>query len=385
MTTTGDTATTPGERRPEAPTGVALALLSTLAATTSAGAGILHLGHAPHHAADLPALGLAFALVGWVQVLTGALLLVRPTRRLLAVVVATNIAAIAAWAIVHARGWPFGPLAGVTEQASAYDVAAVALELATVVIAAMALRRLPADPPRRWVLRGPSLLTTAVVVAVTSLALAGPAATHADDHGESATGAPVHDDDGHDGDEHDSVVHDHPPCDEEVTAAQQQGADELLATTETSLATFADVADALAAGYEPWASQNGGTGSHYVNRDHVLDGELLDPTRPESLVYLPVPGERLLIGAMYLAPNGSTAPTPGGCLTRWHAHSNACIESRKGIVAEAAPGGTCPAGSEQRETMQMLHVWTIEVPDPFGDSLDRETLVPAIRTELRDG
>jgi hypothetical protein len=32
--------------------------------------------------------------------------------------------------------------------------------------------------------------------------------------------------------------------------------------------------------------------------------------------------------------------------------------------------------------MQMLHVWTIDVPDPFGDSLDREALVPAIRAEL---
>lgn len=86
-----------------------------------------------------------------------------------------------------------------------------------------------------------------------------------------------------------------------------------------------------------------------------------------------------------LAPGGEAAPAPGGCLTRWHTHTNACMAAGEGIVAEVGADGSCPEGSEQRETMQMLHTWVIHVDDPFGDSLDRDTLVAAVRAELGGG
>ncbi len=367
--------------------------VGVLAAIASAGAGALHLGHAPQHAAEWRSLALAFALVGWLQLLGATALLVRPSRRVLATVAGLNGMAIAAFAVVHARGWPAGPLRGTAEPISGDDLAIVALELAAVAGALLARRAVVAGPGRarpqrsRWSF-AVTVVPALAVVGLTSLALAGPGVDHGHGHVEGASSAAG------DGVAHDGVApvgvapgevaHDHPPCADDVTEGQRAAADELLAATEATLTGFDDVDRALERGYELWTPPGGGPGSHYVNPDYVLDGALLDPARPEALVYAPVGTERVLLGAMYLAPDGSPAPAPGGCLTRWHTHTDACIAAGQGIVARPGADGTCPGGSEQRSTMQMLHAWIIDVPDPFGDALGRDVLVPAVRAELAE-
>jgi len=51
------------------------------------------------------------------------------------------------------------------------------------------------------------------------------------------------------------------------------------------------------------------------------DGRVLDPSRPESLVYgKKTDGKLVLIGALFAVAPGEVAPTPGGPITRWHTH-----------------------------------------------------------------
>lgn len=79
----------------------------------------------------------------------------------------------------------------------------------------------------------------------------------------------------------------------------------LVGIVRESTARFRDVRVAEAEGYALTfgcvsGGEYGAMGLHYVNFSLVLDG-VLDPTRPEILIYEPLPnGGRQLIGADYL-------------------------------------------------------------------------------------
>ena len=96
------------------------------------------------------------------------------------------------------------------------------------------------------------------------------------------------------------------------TAAQQQvaksGAERTSAFAQLvreSTERFRDVTVALKAGYVPQfgcvsGSHEGAMGVHLVDFNNVMDGEF-DPTRPELLVYEPLPSGKLkLVAADYL-------------------------------------------------------------------------------------
>jgi hypothetical protein len=71
---------------------------------------------------------------------------------------------------------------------------------------------------------------------------------------------------------------------------------------------------------------------------------------------------------MYLVPQGTTPPQPGGCLTQWHIHTDLCFSS--GRVVGNDNNGSCSGGSTNRVTQPMMHVWMTPVsggpltPDP---------------------
>lgn len=79
----------------------------------------------------------------------------------------------------------------------------------------------------------------------------------------------------------------------------------LIRTVREATARFQDVAQAEAEGYTLMfgcvsGPDSGAMGLHYVNLDLVTDG-VLDPTRPEIVIYEPLPnGRRRLIGADFL-------------------------------------------------------------------------------------
>lgn len=145
-----------------------------------------------------------------------------------------------------------------------------------------------------------------------------------------------------------------------ATDADRAGAEKLLNDTRAGAARFADFSVAEAEGYvEGRLARSRPIGpAHYLNPAYVSDGALLDPTRPEGLVYLKLPdGRKQLLGVFYVAPYGQ-GPTPGGPLTVWHTHAE-----------QPGPGAR-----------EMLHVWLFDHPNgPFAHGLNAEALRVAFR------
>jgi hypothetical protein len=94
----------------------------------------------------------------------------------------------------------------------------------------------------------------------------------------------------------------------EPTPSQKNQASALVKVVRESTERFQDVAVAEAEEYGLLfgcvsGSDYGAMGLHYVNLSLVFDGGELDPTRPEIVIYEPLPNGRLrLIGADYLVP-----------------------------------------------------------------------------------
>jgi hypothetical protein len=191
--------------------------------------------------------------------------------------------------------------------------------------------------------------------------------------------------------------HEHParsPYPERHDAAtpdQRAAADALLTDVRATLAAYADVDAAVAAGYQAPRRDRARAGrtaaageagrrrvTHYLHPGRASDGRVLDPALPEGLVYATPPeggdGEPVLVGAFFVAPPGEEAPRPAGDLVVWHSHDRACPDL---FVTDADP---C------LDTRRMLHVWTadqvtlvarrsgrattVRITDPFGTPLD---------------
>jgi hypothetical protein len=253
----------------------------------------------------------------------------------------------------------------------------------------------PLPPPRRRLGRR-GLVAAAVAVTVVAVGGAVAFAAGGDDDPPATTAAPAHDA-GHDHDRlhtdapADAAAgpdapgdrrrtaghhHDHPaltPYAERYAAAtpdQQAAADELQAAVAAAVAPYADEAAAVAAGYQVVHGTEGRI-AHYLNLDAARDGRVLDPSRPEGLVYYEGgEGEPLLLGAFFVAPKAAAVPDDAGGIVVWHSHDPACT----GFFA--TPEAPCT------DSRRMLHVWTadhveitaprlgrtvgVDIVDPFG-------------------
>ncbi len=139
------------------------------------------------------------------------------------------------------------------------------------------------------------------------------------------------------------------PC--HPTVQQRAAAGSLVADTKHGLARLADIKRAEAEGYMRFGDVPILGTWHYINWAYQADGDVLDPTRPESIIYWKASthSDPVLIGAMYVMPHANdVGPQIGGCLTVWHVHG-----------PPFAPAG--------QVTNEMLHVWLIPMPDgPFA-------------------
>ena len=103
----------------------------------------------------------------------------------------------------------------------------------------------------------------------------------------------------------DSHSHKLTPQHHELTPDQQDKASALIKIVRESTERFKDVSVAQAEGYAlqfgcVTGSDNGAMGLHFVNGD-LVNGGVIDATRPQIVIYEPVPNGRLrLIGADYL-------------------------------------------------------------------------------------
>ncbi len=166
----------------------------------------------------------------------------------------------------------------------------------------------------------------------------------------------------------------------DATPAQQQAAAQLAAQVRQGTARFADLDAALAAGYELPAVREG-MAVHLDNKTYKSDGRVLDPQRPETLVYAISAGRATLLGALFVMElAGRPGPAVGGPITHWHAH-NLCVTGLPVGFGVVTPFGGCTALAVNITTPEMMHVWVVDNPKgAFADDLD-DTWVRAYHAE----
>ena len=117
----------------------------------------------------------------------------------------------------------------------------------------------------------------------------------------------------------------------------------------------------LADGYRPVDRH------HYRKDEFMLDEHVLDPDRPEVLMYYPTPpeGKSQLAGFMFYAKTRETrGPQFGGPLTIWHYHSwhrPQCVVD--GLATGWSVEGRCDRGEPSYFSGEMMHVWLVDHPE----------------------
>lgn len=330
-----------------------------VAGALTLGAGLAHAVAAADHADHETALAL-FVLAAAAQVVIGAAVLARPSRRLLLGAMAVDAAAAMAWMVSRTAGLPLIEGLGEREAVGAGDAATTAAELVAVVVAVLA-GHAPAVGRRRL---SPVLLL-ALVPAVVGLAVPS---TH-----------------GHVGAGEVAAGHAH------AGAAARLAADPIFAGADTSHASvteleaakrlvestraavaarFPDQAALLAAGYRSIGDGLVTPFDHFIKAEYLQDGRELDPERVESVVLERTPAGWRVASAMYILEAGKTmadVPDVAGELTAWHDHQNLCWD-RSGLrLAGLYMNGRCFPGGTLRATPPMLHVWLADHPcGPFA-------------------
>jgi hypothetical protein len=151
-----------------------------------------------------------------------------------------------------------------------------------------------------------------------------------------------------------------------VTPAQQARAENLLAATLVVLPQWSDPAYDEAHGF--FSIHDGATGvEHYLNFEYMNDDVILDPSRPESLVFDTTVTPKRLVAAMYMMRPGDSfedVPDIGGPLTQWHIHNNLCFTTGGQIAGLTDADGQCAPPLVQGALTPMMHVWL--VPNPCG-------------------
>jgi hypothetical protein len=120
---------------------------------------------------------------------------------------------------------------------------------------------------------------------------------------------------------------------------------------------------------------------HLENKAFKSDGRVLDPQRPEMLVYAISGGRATLLGVVYLMERaGQAGPEPGGPITRWHAH-NLCLTLLPPGFGAVSPFGGCPPLAVAVTIPEMMHVWVVDNPaGPFAEGLDKAWVADYHRT-----
>lgn len=166
------------------------------------------------------------------------------------------------------------------------------------------------------------------------------------------------------------------------TAADRVAAAGFANATWSNISRFQDVRIALAAGYRPQTPE--ATTIHYENRAYERGNRpVLDPSRPQGLVYASTPRGPVLLGAMFvLGGRDERGYDFHGAVTSWHLHPNACVSpvslTLSGLLT---PYGACPPLSFAIITTPMLHVWRPDMPNGQFGELDDSWVKRIIRGE----
>jgi hypothetical protein len=170
-----------------------------------------------------------------------------------------------------------------------------------------------------------------------------------------------------------------------ATEAERARAEALWTASKAGAERWRDPQAAAAAGFR-FQRTGGAAGPerrgrflHVPNPAWRADGRVLDPTRPETLVYWRAPGDRLvLVGVMYTAARGAPGPAVGGPITRWHDHES-CRDPATRAKLGRPVAGACPPGQVYRRSGEMMHIW---FTDDLATAFARRAPVAALREAL---
>lgn len=381
-------------------------------AVLSLGAGFLHAAVVKAHEGHGVASNV-FTVLAVVQVAWAGLVLARPSRPVLLAGAAVNLGVLAGYVVSRTSGISFIDGFQDKEPVGFTDGVTTGIEVA-LVVGALVLAAVGATR-RLWPqghLGTATLSAVALVVGLVGVPAVTAGAEHAHDEGADhaevagASHAEVagasHD---HSGTQASTDAQAHPagaehasvepvaydpakPIDlsgtKGVTPEQQAEAENIIAETLRGLPQWSDPATAEAAGFR--SIGDGFTGiEHFVNAGFMNDDTILDPDKPESLVFNTEGGGRRLVAAMYMLKTGTPledAPKTGGELMQWHTHDNLCYNAEGLVRGITDDKGNCAAGLTKPVETPMIHVWTEKHPcGPFaalegiggGRILDTET------------
>jgi hypothetical protein len=157
-----------------------------------------------------------------------------------------------------------------------------------------------------------------------------------------------------------------------ATPAQVDAANRLYAQTKAAVSPYQDWRQAWAAGYRPGGSTTLPS-THWMNQRYVDAGYVMDPNRPQGLVYANTHHGPVLLGAMFQMKGlDQFGPDPGGPMTLWHQHENICITPIGFEFSLMTPFSGCPIGAIDISASPMLHVWIVDNPTggPFAVDID---------------
>jgi hypothetical protein len=347
------------------------------------GAAAVHLALAPSHFGHSTAEGVAFLIAAWFQLALAVAVLLRPTRRIIAAIIAVSVACIGVWVVSRIGGFSFGEHAADSDTVTVVDALTVVMEAFTIVLAAMLL----SPVVRRSRSRAYAIVAVASVLALTSALIAAPesrggstaatvsatgsgsagaaasssASAHVHDHGATT----VTDLNGHvvEGVKAHDVAAEQQPDKLLDAATRAQLADQLTAARAAAM-QFPTVADAQAGGYFLVGGGYGpGAGAHYISFRGVFGG--FDPAKPPTLIYDGTKPTSKIVGLMYLGmgANGTAPEGFAGPNDHWHRHSGVCTKGADVIfpVDADVTEAQCSAkgGRYMATTTWMVHAWVV--------------------------
>lgn len=391
----------PGAGRGSSPpsTPVASYLRWVLAALSLGAAGI-HFAMIGPHFDEYWAEGVFFAALAWFQVAWAVGIVLRPSRLLLWVGLAVSAATVGVWAVSRTWGVPFGPHAGVAEEASFVDVLATAFEGA-LVLGALALLLRPALSNRRAPRFAlvPAGIAGLAVIGLTTMAFTpsfagghshGPPGHPADGHGGGeVAGTPGADDHAHD----DGADAEHSGHTNVVVTADGSSACEQagvanegnsghghrgpveytplgaeardvfavqVAAANDAVARYPTVAAAEADGYRGITPYVPCIAAHYIKGSLLGDG--FDAANPEILLYDGTDDDSQIVGLSYLQFADEEPEGFAGDNDPWHVHEQLCLGGGGVLGDESTTEEECEERGgtlRQLDNLWMMHMWNV--------------------------
>jgi hypothetical protein len=165
-----------------------------------------------------------------------------------------------------------------------------------------------------------------------------------------------------------------------ATPEQVAAAAQLYAETKAATLPYQDWHKAWAAGYRPGSTSMPST--HWMNDAYVKAGYVMDPQRPQGLVYANSKHGPVLLGAMFQMQHiNQFGPDPGGPLTAWHQHENICFTPIGFEFTFMTPYAVCPLGAIDISVSPMLHVWFYKTSGgPFAVDIDSSVVAAVNRS-----